>query len=82
MNRLLFAMMLLAGCTTSSAPDPQPARTYRMGFSATPPVPTVESVLATIDAWTPHADVALVTHTVPWRALLADTAPGGARTHA
>jgi hypothetical protein len=33
----------------------------------------VESVLATIDAWSPHADIALVTQTVPWRALLADT---------
>jgi hypothetical protein len=45
-----------------------------LGFSSTPPVPTIESVLATIDTWTPYADVALVTHTVPWRALIADTA--------
>lgn len=44
-----------------------------MGFSATPPRLTIESVLATIEAWRPHADIAQITQGVPWRALLADT---------
>lgn len=70
---LLTAAMVLAGCANTAEPVPEQTRAYRMGFSATSPVPTVESVLATIEAWAPHADVALVTQTVPWRALLADT---------
>ena len=73
-------LMLLAALATSfsscsriAEPQSAPTRTYRMGFSATPPVLTLPSVLATIEAWRPHADIAQVTHTVPWRALLADT---------
>lgn len=54
-----------------------PVRTYRLVFSALPPRPTTESVLATIEAWRPHADVALIMKGVPWRALLADTAAPG-----
>jgi len=30
-------------------------------------------VLATIDAWSPHADAALLALTVPWKSMLADT---------
>jgi hypothetical protein len=45
-----------------------------MGFSATPPELTTQSVLATIDAWRSHADIAQITQTVPWKSLLADTA--------
>lgn len=52
--------------------DPTP-RTYRLGFSATPPRLTIESVLATIEAWRPHADIAQITQGVPWKSLLADT---------
>ena len=74
----MIAALLIAGaaggCSSGSAPTVAPLRTYRLGFSATPPRLTTESVLATIDAWRPHADVALVTQNMPWRALLADTA--------
>ena len=48
-------------------------RSYRLGFSSTPPRLTVESVLATIEAWHTHADVAQITQGVPWHALLADS---------
>jgi hypothetical protein len=63
----------IANCSNDAAPTFGPARTYRLGFSATPPRLTIESVLATIEAWRPHADIAQITQGVPWRALLADT---------
>lgn len=74
--RLLLATLTLAGCAaaTSPGPDPAAARTYRMGFSALPPRLTTASVLATIEAWRAHADIALITQEVPWKSLLADTA--------
>ncbi|HEY1952885.1 MAG TPA: hypothetical protein VGG76_08770 [Gemmatimonadaceae bacterium] len=59
-------------CSNGAAPNSAP-RTYRLGFSATPPRLTVESVIQTITAWEPHSDVALINQGVPWRALLADT---------
>ena len=69
----VFVMAMLVACSSGSAPKPVTPRSYRLGFSATPPRLTIESVLQTIDAWRPHADIAQITQTVPWRALLADT---------
>lgn len=72
----LLAALLAAtavACSGGTAPHPGPPRTFRLGFSATPPRPTTESVLQTVDAWRSHADVALITQTVPWRALLSGT---------
>lgn len=70
-----LAMLTAAfvACSTAAAPSSASARTYRLGFSATPPRLTIESVLQTIEAWRPHADIAQITQSVPWRALLADT---------
>ena len=80
LKRLLLvpaSLALLAGtivtCSNGAGPNSVPARTYRLGFSATPPRLTVQSVLQTIEAWRPHADIAQITQGVPWRALLADT---------
>ncbi len=70
---MLLALTTLLACSKGVAPNTNVPRSYRLGFSATPPKLTIESVLATIDAWRPHADVAQITQTVPWRALLADT---------
>jgi hypothetical protein len=67
---LILVATTCANATTPAASD----RVYRLGFSAIPPRLTIESVLATIEAWRPHADVALITKEVPWKALLADTA--------
>ena len=64
-----------AACGGGSTDPSAPPRTYRMGFSALPSRPTTESVLATIAAWRTHADIANVSLTPPWRALLADTSP-------
>ena len=44
-----------------------------MGFSANPPQPTNESALATINAWSPHADAAIMHVSVPYKALLSGT---------
>lgn len=71
--RGLTTIIAMSACSNAAEPSADQTRVYRLGFSATPPVLTVESVLETIDAWRPYADVALVTQTVPWRAVLADT---------
>src|SRR3954470_19752850 len=59
-------------CSSGVAPAPT-TRSFRMGFSSTPPRLTIESVLQTIAAWEPRSDVALINQGVPWRALLNDT---------
>ena len=72
----LLAALLAAtavACSGGTAPHPGPPRTFRLGFSATPPRPTTELVLQTVDSWRPHADIALITQTVPWRALVSGT---------
>lgn len=71
-----FMVVALAACkstTPGSASSQLPPRTFRMGFSANPPQPTNESALATINAWTPHADAAIMNVSVPYKALLAGT---------
>src|SRR5690242_15505634 len=68
----VLALGAVAGCKSTS-PTTQsqlPPRTFRMGFSANPPQPTNESALATINAWTPHADAAIMHVSVPYKALL------------
>ena len=76
------ALALLAGVAATTAAacgggggtDPSaPPRTFRMGFSALPPRPSIESALATIEAWRTHADAANLLLPPPWKALLADT---------
>ena len=44
-----------------------------MGFSANPPRPTNESAIATIEAWSKHADAAIMHISVPYKALLTGT---------
>lgn len=70
---LALLTTIVAGCSSGAAPTVRATRSYRLGFSAASPHPTVQSALATIDAWRSHADIAQITQTVPWRALLADT---------
>jgi hypothetical protein len=65
-------LMGVAACSNGAGPD-SATRTYRMGFSSTPPRLTIESVIQTITAWETHADIALINQGVPWRALLNDT---------
>jgi hypothetical protein len=61
------------GCKNNVASPPLtnlPSRTFRMGFSANPPQPTNESALATVNAWTKHADAAIMHVSVPYKSLL------------
>ncbi len=72
--RALLPVLLVMACGNFTSARPgTPARTYRLGFSAVGPRPEVPLFLATIAAWAPRADIALVQMDVPWRALLADT---------
>ena len=70
------AIAVLAGAISSCSNGVAPgsaSRTYRLGFSSTPPRLTIESVIQTINTWETRADIALINQGVPWRALLADT---------
>ena len=49
------------------------SRAYRLGFSAAPPRLETAAVLLTANLWTQRADRALLSLTVPWNRLLADT---------
>ena len=69
---IALTIACVGACTSGAAPA-EDGRSFRMGFSSTPPRLTIESVLQTIKAWRTHADIALVTQGVPWRSLLADT---------
>ena len=70
----LAAVLLgAASCGGGSTGPNVAARSYRMGFSSAPPRLDIPSVIATLEAWRPHADVAQFNLGVPWRALLADT---------
>ncbi|HKA24358.1 MAG TPA: hypothetical protein VKF80_05220 [Candidatus Eisenbacteria bacterium] len=46
-----------------------------MGFSAIPPRPDLALLVSTINAWTPHADMALILTEPPWDSLLAGRPP-------
>jgi hypothetical protein len=73
---LILGLILLAGCSGNDKPAaPATPRTYRMGFSSVPPRPDLALLVQTIDAWTPHADMALILTEPPWDSLLAGRPP-------
>jgi hypothetical protein len=71
------AALALAGCGGSPtvAPVAGATRTWRMGFSANPPRPSVDVALQGIGVWSQRADLAIVHEDVPWAALLAGSTP-------
>lgn len=76
---LLCASVLFLGCKQSSSePETPPSnltpRTFRMGFGANPPKPTNESAVATITAWSTHADAAIMHNSPPYKVLLTNVA--------
>jgi hypothetical protein len=74
--RLLYLAAVVSCRNTPSGPQTNnalPSRTFHMGFSANPPQPTNESALATINAWAPHADAAIMHVSVPYKVLLSGT---------
>lgn len=51
-------------------PPPGPTRTWRTGFSGTPPRPDVATFLAGVDVWAPRAEMAAIHEELPWADLL------------
>lgn len=75
---LALAAAFAAGCGSGSknpAKPSGPTRPYRMGFSSFPPKLSIASILATIDAFAPHSDAALIVTEPPWDSLLAGRSP-------
>ena len=75
---LTFPRLLAGACDSGGgqANDPSATpRTWAMGFSPTPPVLTVESVLQGVDAWTPRSEFAVFHEELPWTDLLAGMLP-------
>jgi len=72
---LILALVLSCASTGTESAPAGAARSFRMGFSSLPPRLTIPEVLRTIDSVGKHADAALMVVDVPWKALLADTAP-------
>lgn len=76
----LVAALVAAGCkqsatgTEATQSNDLPPRTFRMGFAANPPKPTTESAVATINAWSTHADAAIMHNSVPYKVLLTGVA--------
>ena len=69
---------IAAGCSSggSDATSPSPTtRTWQMGMATTPPVLTVQSVLAGIDAWSADVELAVFHEELPWTDLLAGMTP-------
>jgi hypothetical protein len=69
----LSAMLLLVGCGDAGGPS-APTRSFRMGFSAIPPSADPVLLIPTMTLWMQRADAGLVQLSIPWDALLADTA--------
>ena len=71
---LALGLLLTAGCGGKvkrfAAPAPA-ARAFRMGFSAIPPQPDFNVLLASLDLWTRRADAAILHFEPPWDTLLA-----------
>jgi hypothetical protein len=71
---ILLALVALSGCSDHSnpvRPAPRPPRTWRMGFSAIPPRPDFNSLLASLQMWSTRADAAIIHIDPPWDSLLA-----------
>ena len=69
----IATIVALAGCSKhSTAPRSSlPPRTFMMGFSAIPPRPVFDQLLANINLWSQRSDGAIMSDEVPWDSLLA-----------
>jgi hypothetical protein len=71
---LLALALATPGCSSKSPTGPAPGaatRSWRMGFSANPPVPDQAIALQAIDLWSQRADVAIQHENPPFDSLLA-----------
>lgn len=64
----------LAACGDDE-PAPAATRSWQMGFSPTPPRPTVQAVLQGIDLWSRRSELAIIHEELPWADLLAGQSP-------
>lgn len=73
--QIIAGAAILIACkeTTTLPSEHLPTRTFRLGFSANPPKGTTESAIATIEAWSQHADAAIMHVSVPYKVLLSGT---------
>ena len=71
-SSFLLLLGFLACSGDGSGPAPH-GRTYRLGFSAFPPLPDQTVALQALNLWVTRADAAIINFDVPWAALLADT---------
>ena len=65
------------GATLTPGP---PARSWRLGFSPNPPVPTAQAVLQGIDLWSQRAEFAMIHEELPWTDLLGGMTPAAILT--
>lgn len=72
MGRIALCLALLAGCTSNSEPA---GRSYRMGFSATPPRLDFGLLVRSLEMWSSRADAAIMHVSVPWKGLLEGRTP-------
>ncbi|MFO1078239.1 MAG: hypothetical protein U1E73_11015 [Planctomycetota bacterium] len=72
---LLLAALPACNGGGTAAPPSVPARTWALGFAATPPVLTTQSVLQGIDLWSQRAEYTVVHEELPWTDLLAGMPP-------
>jgi hypothetical protein len=69
MTALAFAGITMA-CHKQSTPSMAQARTWRMGFAASAPQPTLDAILKSITIFVGHSDAAIISTEVPWDSLL------------
>lgn len=74
MRKLFLLIGLVMACddgeTSPIEPPPGPSRSWRMGFSAIPPKPDQNVLLANLEMWTARSDAAIMHISPPWAALL------------
>lgn len=66
-----IAVVLACSEDGTSPRTPEPARTYRMGFTGIPPSNDFDLAVASILMWSERADAALISMELPWDSLLA-----------
>lgn len=69
---LLFVVSACKDDTTAPALPPSnlPPRTFRMGFSAIPPRPDLNTAIAAVNMWSLRADAGIMSFEIPWGPLL------------
>lgn len=77
-----WAVAGTAGCSSGASapapvpvPVPAPTRTWKMGFTGTPPRLDTATLIAGVDLWSTRAEIAAIHEELPWTDLLAGLSP-------